>query len=43
MLNKQNKKLEMRGANLNVKSILKINIKNMYQLKKIKLEKRKRG
>jgi hypothetical protein len=34
MLNKQNKKLEMRGANLNVKSILKIHIKNMYQLKK---------
>jgi hypothetical protein len=34
MLNKQNKKLERRGANLNVKSILKINIKNMYQLKK---------
>ena len=42
MLNKQNKKLERRCANLNVKSILKINIKNMYQLKKIKLEKRRK-
>jgi hypothetical protein len=31
MLNKKNKKLERRGVNLNITSILKIHIKNMYQ------------
>lgn len=43
MLNKQNKKLERRGFNLNIKSILKIHIKNMYQLKKIRKKKRRLG